>query len=287
MYQRLGNTEIPLYDLLGLLSFVPVLIFNFCQFNKKKMLLSKVSKAILHRKKSVANTARLENILVFLEICIISTFQYGLTPNINFAFGAFFGTGANYFGLLYINPILVAFVCCILGINFFKQLDLVTPAFPLALIIIKFACFCQGCCEGVQWEFGLYNHDTGLVEIPVQLLEAALALLIFFFLMFYKKKAKEGTIFPVYFIIYSATRFFSEFLRADPDVIWKLKAYHLFCLSGVVVGLLELFVIKYASKITVYFNRGVAFISQKISQFVSKNRRTKKNIVHHKKRKKK
>ena len=101
-----------------------------------------------------------------------------------------------------------------------------------------------------------YHYEAGPKrEFPSQLLEAALALIIFIFLMWYRKKAKEGTLFPVYVILYSATRFFSEFTRCDPDVFGILKTYHILCIIGVVIGIIELLVVlKFSDRIRPLFN---------------------------------
>ena len=223
MYQYLGDTEINLYDLLGFFSFIAVLIFNFSQFKEKKLILGKTSKALIKSNKTLENNNRYKNSIVSLEIYIVSTFQYSFTAYINSAFGDLFGTGKNYYGLLFITPLLIVFICFLLGIDIFKQMDLITPAFPLALIVLKIACFCRGCCRGIESSSGLYNHSSNLVEFPVQLVEAGCALFIFAILMLLRKKIKEGTFFPLYLIIYSTMRFFSEFLRCEPDIIWILK----------------------------------------------------------------
>ena len=88
------------------------------------------------------------------------------------------------------------------------------------------------------------------MEFTIQLVEAGLALLIFIFLMAWRKKAKPGTMFPIYLVIFSGTRFFSEFLRCEPNVFWRLKIYHILCVIGAVVGVIEMILItKFGYKI--------------------------------------
>lgn len=287
MYPYLGDTGIWLYDFLNVFGFAVLLIYNLTQINKKKLFLGKVSTSLLNSTKN--NKTRAEVILALSEILIISIFQYALSGKINRTFGNWVETGSNYFGLLFFAPFLISIACFLLSIDIFKQFDCITPAFPLALVFAKLACFCYGCCNGIECSFGLYNYDTQLVEFPVQLVETGLALCIFVFLMFWRKKAKEGTMFPTYLIIYSATRFFSEFLRHEENVLWILKKYHLLCLAGIVIGCIELLIVKkYKNKIIAFYDNSFDFFAAHLHRYALKNGLIKeKNIVHHNKRKKK
>lgn len=280
-----------MYDLIGTFSFVFLLFFNLLQHKRKRMMLGKLSLILLERKtKPKKNTNKLfESLLTVFETIIISVAQLGLVGTINNSFGNLVGTGSNYFGLLFIVPLILSFVFLLLGVDPFKQFDLITPAFPFALIFVKIACFCQGCCRGVECSFGLYNHFSDAVEFPVQLVESAIALVIFIFLMYWRKKAKEGTMYPTYLVIYSATRFFSEFLRCEPDIIWKLKTYHILCIIGIIVGVFELFIVKkFSTKISEFYDNSFMIIGKICSEFsVKKLLKLEKNIVHHKKRNKK
>lgn len=254
MYQYLGNTGISMYNFLGILSFLPVFAFNFFQFAQKKKFLGTATISLLNRTAKSTSSLYL-NIATALEILVVSIFQYSFTSIYNSVFGTFFDTGANHYGSLFISPVSVAIICFVLGINFFKQLDLFTPAFPLGLIVVKLGCFCHGCCGGAACEFGLYNHRHDAVEFPTQLVEMATAVLLFAFLMIYRKKAEEGTMFPVYLISYSATRFLCQFLRVDfPDIFWCFDIYHILSLAGIAIGLVELYLVKkHRDKITFVF----------------------------------
>ena len=170
-------------------------------------------------------------------------------------------------------------------------MDFISPAFPLALIFSKLGCFCSGCCHGVECSFGMHNYDTNTVEFPVQLVETSLAVLIFVFIMLYRKKAKEGTLFPTYLILYSSTRFFSEFFRFEENVIWNLKTYQILCIAGIIIGIIELIVVKKCKeKIIDLYNKSPFYTTagKLIINYLLKNGIIKeKNIVHHKKRKNK
>ncbi len=239
MYQYLPGTDIELYDIFNIIGFAALAIFNFANIKKKKELLSYATQ---YSRYAIENSHLKNKFLssyipwAVVEIFIISTIQYAFTPLLNPAFGDLVRTGVNYFGLLYFEPLILIAFCMIVGINPLKQLDIVTPAFPLAHIFARIGCFCAGCCHGAEWKYGLYNYAYDRVEFPVQLLYSGTALLIFIFLFFWRKKAKTGTLFPTYLILYSLTRFFIEFTRDDLSV----QTYQKLCIIGVVVGIIEL-----------------------------------------------
>lgn len=278
VYRTLGAAATNMYNLVGGLGFLSVYIYNFIMFRYKKNFLSNCTLVLSKNKK--------RNIWICIEIFIISCVQYLPIGFLNTKLASLLNTGANYFGLIYFIPLFLFPFFYLISINPFKQMDLITPAYPLALIFAKLACFCNGCCGGVECSWGLVNYyyqENPIKEFPVQLVEAALALIIFIFLVSYRKKAKEGTLFPIYVIAYSVTRFFSEFVRNEPNIFGILKLYHILCAIGVILGTAELLlVLKYSEKVKPYFDRPV------FKRFTQKKESTKnkKDIVHHKKRKK-
>lgn len=165
----------------------------------------------------------------------------------NRSFGEFIGTGANYFGML----LTVLFFWIILSLLFManplKMLDISTMYLPIHLFFVKLSCYCAGCCWGIPWEYGPYNYhyDHPGNQVPVQLIEAIWALLIFLFLLWYRKKAKTGSLFPIYMILYSATRFLSEFFRHEENVLGPLKMYHILCLIGIAYGIFHLVFLRF------------------------------------------
>lgn len=276
MYDTLGNTGISMYNLLNATGVFALIIFNFTQLKEKSKLLSNTS-GFLFNYYSKKKRRLFSNVYFWatLETIIISVVQYLPAAILNTKFGLLMKTGSNYFGLILFIPFILFLFFYLISINPFKQLDLITPAYPLALFFVKLGCFCNGCCQGFECSWGMtnYYYNAGpRKEFPVQLVEAGLALLIFLFLNKYKKKAKEGTLFPIYLIVYSSTRFFSEFLRSEENVLWILKTYHLICIAGIILGTIELLIVlRYGDKIKKLFNRKV-FKGYK-----------EKNIVHHKK----
>ena len=258
MYTLIGSNGFLLYTICTVyISSAALLIFNLTQMNKKRKLLSSISHFIIARYR-YPNTSTISTVLVVSEIVLTSLFQHGLVSPLNFFVGSFFDSGANYFGLIFFMPILLPVFCWIIGVNPFKQIDLITPAYPLALFFMKLGCFFAGCCGGIPCRFGIYDPRSQQTEIPIQLIEAIIALLLFFYMLNCRKKAKEGTLLPIYIILYCCIRFFSEFLRSDPNVIWLLKTYHILCLIGILWGILLLFILhKYKDTICSIFEKNL------------------------------
>ncbi|MBQ3519644.1 MAG: prolipoprotein diacylglyceryl transferase [Clostridia bacterium] len=278
MYRFLGSTNIEMYTLIGGLGFLFTMIYNFFMFRHKRNLLSNCTLLLIESasKKNQNSLFAKKNFWTAVEIFIISSIQFLPSAFFNLNLGKLLNTGANYFGLLYFIPFVLFIFFFIISVNPFRQTDLITPAYPLALIFTKLACFCDGCCGGFACEWGLmnYHYQSGPQrEFPTQLVEAGLALIIFLFLLWYRKKAKEGTLFPIYLIIYSATRFFSEFTSNKPDILWHLKTYHILCIIGVILGTAELIlVLKYSEKIKPFFERSAFTLLKKKQSSTAKKK---------------
>lgn len=229
-----------IYNFFNRLAIAVVVVYNLSMFREKKNLLSYPSRMIRERvypnsnKKWVQFCSKVE-LEVFFEIFIISMIQYLPGTFLNPWYGKLVGTGANYFGFAFFAPIILVLFCIWMKIDPLKQLDLVTPAYPLALVFVKIGCAFGDCCKGMKWEDLLGREIDG--NFPSPLLEAFLALVIYFFLRKYKEKAATGTLYPIFLILYSGSRFFAEFFRIEPNVIGNLKIYHIQCIIGVILGL--------------------------------------------------
>lgn len=259
MYPYLGDTGIDMYILLGDIGIYFFYVYNLLNIRKKKALLSNFSLIVSDKLSQTKRFKFLGNhyIWALLEIALISYVQFGFILGfLNKGFGNLVNTGANYFGTAFFKPIILYVLFFLIAVNPLKQMDLITPAYPMALVFIKLACFCYGCCSGFKCSWGLYNINKEVYDFPVQLVEAGLALLIFIFLMWYKKRAKEGTLFPIFLILFSATRFFSEFTRVERNILGPFKTYHFLCLAGVIIGIGELYVVlRYSEKIKQLYDR--------------------------------
>lgn len=101
--------------------------------------------------------------------------------------------------------------------------DTFAVAVPLFHSFGRIGCFFGGCCYGIESRFGIpmpFTPPSASGEVacrfPVQLLEAALNLLLFFFLFsLYRRRRQRGHLFSWYLCAYPAIRFALEFLRGD------------------------------------------------------------------------
>lgn len=247
------------YNAINMFAMSLVLLYNLCHIKQKRSLLSSLSRAAIQyfqpelppKRRKQKNQPKQSFKLItttgfwsVIETCVLFLAQCGLGLIFNNLVGRIFDTGLNYFGTLFVVPLAIVALCLAVKIDPLAQLDLITPSFSLSLIFTKIACLSAGCCRGMEWERGWYNPFSRQIEFPSPLLESSVALLLFVFLFCLKKKFKKGTVFPVYLIAYSAIRFFTEFLRHEPNVLWGLKAYHFFCIAGVVVGVIEYWVVR-------------------------------------------
>lgn len=262
------DTRELIYSLAAVVAIIAFFIYNFCKLNRKKENMSMLSRYIqlkLNGKEKQNFITRVVGSISFLAvvetiICVVFTYS---PAALNFAFGKWVGTGANYFGLLFFLPLFMLVMSVSLWLDPLKQCDISVPGLPLALVFTKIACFTSGCCNGCWWPGGPYNYRNRREEFPIQLVEAAVAFLLFVFLLWYQKKAKKGTVLPVYTILYGATRFITEFWRGQ-ELVWNnLRLYHFICMVSVIVGIVELVVaLKYGERISRYFENTFYF-SQK------------------------
>lgn len=101
--------------------------------------------------------------------------------------------------------------------------DCLAPAVAVFHGFARIGCFFAGCCYGVKWEHGVTFGDSvaesanGVPRVPVQLLEAGFEFLLggMLWLLLLKFPKTRGKLLALYLTVYSAGRFFLEFLRGD------------------------------------------------------------------------
>lgn len=258
MYRYFG--EYWSYDLFNMLSYYALLFSTLFFFKLKRQnigLYAKYISFLASRKKNKLGTV-VEYLFAFVETFIIA-YMIDYCSAFNRPFGEIVGTGSNYFAELIAIPVLCTAQALIICANPLKQLDIATLMAPIQLLFFKLACFFNGCCWGIEWEYGLYNHHPSHPgrQVPTQAIEILFAIIIFIILFFYKNKAKTGTIFPMYMILYGGTRFFVEFLKAGyPNVLGPFKVYHILCFICFVVGIILFFVArKFGDKFSDFFEK--------------------------------
>jgi len=106
--------------------------------------------------------------------------------------------------------------------NYIKYFDIIAVGIPLFHFFAKIGCFLAGCCYGIQSKIGFSNYNSkitetnGISRFPVQLLESFFCIMLFFYLnsLLINNKFKNKLLY-LYLLIYSAGRFFIEYLRDD------------------------------------------------------------------------
>ncbi|MBR2953526.1 MAG: prolipoprotein diacylglyceryl transferase [Clostridia bacterium] len=270
MFQYIGGQST--YDLFETVSIIMTAILCLFFIKEKTTKLGLFSKHIVFfvsKRFSRAGKA-LKYFLAFVEWFALTVITVVIGLN-NITFGDMVGTGANYFGTLFSFIILGFVFSVVIASNPMEQMDLATCLLPFRLIFLKIACFGQGCCWGIPWKYGLYNYhdDHPGNQVPVQAIEALLALAIFIFLLIYRKKAKTGTVFPMYIILYSATRFPVEFLSAAHEKIaGPFNTYHFLCIAGVAIGFIMLIIVNFfGDKMTAFFEKPHRKLNEKIAKY--------------------
>jgi len=122
--------------------------------------------------------------------------------------GGFFG-GVCYAKFFHVNTVAIA--------------DNFVPSIPLFHSFGRIGCFLAGCCYGIPYtgRFAVtyteaLSDANGISRFPVQLVEAAVNLILFFLLLALGKKLKKPLqSFGLYLILYGAARFILEFFRGD------------------------------------------------------------------------
>lgn len=96
-----------------------------------------------------------------------------------------------------------AVYCKQYGLSLSHVLELAAPACPLFHVFGRIGCYIAGCCYGV-------------LSFPLQLIEAAMNLVIFSVIMTIQdRRILEGKTFYLYLLLYAAGRFILEFFRGD------------------------------------------------------------------------
>ncbi len=136
-------------------------------------------------------------------------------------------------GFVYYGGLIGGFVGAVcyakyFNVNSVRIADTFVPAIPLFHCLGRIGCFLAGCCYGIEYDGPLavtftnaLSDANGPSRFPVQLLEAAINLLLFIILLVYARVSKKrdrwkplGN-FGLYLILYGIARFFLEFLRGD------------------------------------------------------------------------
>jgi len=158
---------------------------------------------------------------------VITAWEH-ISTNLDFYFGSFAGFREFFsYGFVFYGGLLGGFAvfipyCIVRKLNLGEMINVIIPSVPLVHGIGRIGCFFAGCCYGMPMDppWGVYFNSAmaphGVALFPVQLLEAALNVLLFCFLYNYAKKPrKPGSVLGLYLICYAVERFLLEYLRYD------------------------------------------------------------------------
>lgn len=287
MYMYIG--DINAYDLFNVIGICVALFSSAFLIKAKTQTLGLWSRYAVFSvfKKNKKKAKILEYLLAFLEIFLFAVISIA-TALFNEPFGDLVGTGLNYFGNLFSVGIFVVLFSVIVMANPMEQMDLITLLLPVRLFFVRIACYCQGCCWGIPWEYGPYNHDANHPgnQVPVQATEAFITVVIFAFLLWYRKKAKTGTMYPMYMILYGGARFFNEFFTDNyPNVLGPFNTYQILCVVAIIIGIALYFIaVKYGNKIFKFIDNKHEKFDMKIATYEKHMRDKKRHLKQQKRR---
>lgn len=130
-------------------------------------------------------------------------------------------------GLVFYGGLIGGAVTALLGLIISGELksadkvcSAVVPAIPVGHAVGRIGCFLAGCCYGAEYDgiFAVTFPKAGVFVpvFPVQLLEAALNMVLFLVLLYFGRREKiKYELLYLYMILYSLERFLLEFLRGD------------------------------------------------------------------------
>lgn len=93
--------------------------------------------------------------------------------------------------------------------------QMIAPAIPLFHSFGRVGCFLAGCCYGKELSNPVTLMGVHFYNIPIQLIESGVELIIFIVLVILDRKNKEYDLLKIYLILYAIVRFLDEFLRGD------------------------------------------------------------------------
>lgn len=197
MYPHLfGNSELLMYDLIGILGYLLIVPY---------FLWKKTWPVTLDGE----TTAKRRALLTLLPLLVhLVSYTFG-----GLRLAALVERGTDFFGYVAISALGMVLAAVALGARPLNWLDKTAPLYPATAAVLKFSCFCAGCCYGLPWDGGLYNHRTQQREFPIQLVESALCMVLC--LLISRYKGRPGQRFALFLTGYAGVRFMLQFFRGD------------------------------------------------------------------------
>lgn len=230
-FKILGFT-IRFYDLFFVLGFVGVAAYLLCVSGKYT----------IPKWKTLAFT-----VLVYFSTFLWMFFLYWAESGFR-SWG-----GNNIVRVFWWLGVFVFPVSKLLRINYKKALDFVAPCLCINHGIAHFGCIFEGCCHGYPADWGIYSKAVGHRCFPIQPIEAITAIGIAVLIWRREKKkgygkGTDGLSFPIMLMLFGYSRFFLEFLRDNPKVLFGISSLALHALTNALIGTIAYFVIRSQNK---------------------------------------
>ena len=122
----------------------------------------------------------------------------------------------SIYGAVFLTPVLVIASAAVIKQPWRNIIDMVALSEMVARAFGKLGCHFGGCCRGLEWEHGIFNHVIKTNVFPTQLCEFVTMIVIViigFGIVYGNKKYKPGTLYPIMSLLYGSTRFIWEFTR--------------------------------------------------------------------------
>ena len=199
MYPYLfGMENWRMYDLIGVIGGVMLLIFFICKRNNYfEPLSAEQRQARWH-------------FWLFLAVQVVA-YAFGGS-----CLGGFVSRSTEFFGYVTVSAVGMVLTAATQGYRPLRWLDRTVPLYLTLAATLKLSCFCSGCCYGLPWERGLWNMRQHQAQFPIQLAEMAAYAVLLCLLCRYR--GRDGQRFALFVTGYAAVRFAVQFFRADVGV---------------------------------------------------------------------
>ncbi len=160
-------------------------------------------------------------------------------------YGISFG-GVSFFGTVLFMPLAIFILSLISKVKYAALMDFSAPVGVVMLSFIRIGCFCKGCCGGIT----VWINSNPWV-LPVQLIEAALDLILLYALLRMENNSKlVGARYMIFMGVYGSYRFVLEFLREGSPESGLFRNGHIFSLICMALLIIFMVIRSKRSKLT-------------------------------------
>ena len=146
----------------------------------------------------------------------------------------------SFMGALIFTPLFVALLGALLRIRPTEAVAFSAVSICAMSVCMKIGCYLAGCCGGIA---------INGAEIPVQLIESGLSLVILFVLILSELKINHlAVLFPAYMILYAFVRFPVEYLRDTDKNILGMSVGQVTALVVFFIGIGFVFILAFQKK---------------------------------------